>query len=76
MRLSIDENDPDYGPLALDARVFLDGAELNCCITADEDNGECLCFVVDNDGRLPAPDANGRSITETRRGIVEIVLPT
>lgn len=66
MRLSADKNDPGYGPGYINAKVFLDGVELKDCVTADEEKGECLCFL---------PEAGGTmSTTEIRRGKVEIIL--
>lgn len=74
MRVSIDENDPGYGPDARHARVFLDGVELKgCCLTADEEQGICVCYAQDADGH---PVADGDRVKlETRCGVVRIVLP-
>ncbi len=68
MRLSADKDDPGYGPAYLTAKVLLDGVELKDCITADEERGECLCFL---------PTATGTQLdTEMRCGKVEIILPS
>jgi hypothetical protein len=69
MRLSMDERDRAYNPYeAVRATVRLDGVELKDCITADEETGECVCFVTS----YPGP--SDRPPTVVRSGKVEIEL--
>ncbi|MCW5695781.1 MAG: hypothetical protein KIS96_03490 [Bauldia sp.] len=75
MRISVDKNDPGYRSYASapGVTVFLDGAEVRGCITADEEVGEVVCFRFDSAGR---PVLRGEEIaTEVRRGSVRIDLP-
>ena len=53
--------------------VYLDGLRLhNCCVHADEERGEAVCYVRTVEGSL-AIDKNGtEALTVTRRGQVEI----
>lgn len=76
MRISADRNDPSFNELYLKSKVMLDGVEIRNCITADDEAGECVCFVTDADGRLPPPDAKGNALTEVNRGVVKIMLPS
>jgi hypothetical protein len=45
MRISANKDDYAYDDKAYLAKVFLDGREIKKCITADEEQGECLCQV-------------------------------
>ena len=73
MRISADTIDPDFDIRAVFAKVSIDGVELKRCITADEEAGECLCYRIDQNGRL-CVDA-GEIATETIRGKVSITFP-
>lgn len=55
------------------ARALLDGVELvGYCIEADEEAGEVVCLVLDDQGRLVFDGEELR--TETKRGVVRIEL--
>jgi hypothetical protein len=77
MRVSVDENDPGYGALALRAKVFLDGAQIDHCVTADDATGECVVYVLGDDGapKMTGPQCGAKPLTEVRRGEVKIVVP-
>ena len=52
MRVSADKDDPDYSPAATFLQIFLDGAEVRMCITADDVRGELLCYELDEKGLI------------------------
>lgn len=72
MRMSVRHGDPGMCKEAFRARVFLDGAELSNCFTADEEKREAHCYASDASGKLIV---DGDCIKEEiKRGRVEIVL--
>lgn len=73
MRLSIIENDKGYNATAYLSKVLLNGIELNNCITADEDEGYCLVYKTDDNGKTIPNVANNKLLTEVLHGHVEIV---
>jgi hypothetical protein len=76
MRISVDKNDPGFDERrAMDATVYLDGVEIRNCVTADEELGECICFVLDRHGPLQ-DDGSYETLTEVKRGVVKIVFPS
>lgn len=72
MRLSVRNSDPGYSADAFRACVFLDGAELRHCFTADEEAHEAHCYVTDANGQLIVDGDRLRE--EVKRGRVEIVV--
>ena len=54
---------------ANDAKVFLDGRELKNCIMADEEKGECLCYVLPFE-----QDEKHKLKRKTSKGVVKVVL--
>lgn len=77
MRVSVEENDPGYGALAPRAKVFLDGVQIDHCVTADDTTGECVVYVLGADGapQMTGPQCGAKPMTEVRRGDVKIVVP-
>lgn len=77
MRVSVDENDPGYAGFGFRAKVFLDGIELDYCVTADDTTGECVVYVLGDDGapQMSGPQCGAKPLTEVRRGEVKIVVP-
>ncbi|GJE00553.1 hypothetical protein [Methylobacterium isbiliense] len=79
MRISVDERDSGYrtlvewgGPTA-GILVTLNGEEVFGCITADEELGEVLVQVFDEND---CPVVNGDEFRrEWRRGVVEVSMP-
>lgn len=53
MRLSADRNDPGFNPRYAKAKVFLDGVELDNCVTADEDLRACVVLDLEATGTQP-----------------------
>jgi hypothetical protein len=75
MRLSMDEGDPGYSPLARGVRVFLDGIERTMVVTADEEKRALVRYVTNDKGRLRV-NATGDDIErETLHGDVRIEVP-
>lgn len=73
MRLSVIPTDPGYREDAGFYHVFFKGIILRNVITADEEKGEVLCYVQDNNGNaIKHPDKPGTFLTETKRGEVHI----
>lgn len=73
MRASVDPCDPDYHPMASRCRVFLEGAERNNVITADEEKRFALLHRLDDRGRVVVKD--GKAATDAFYGTVRIELP-
>jgi hypothetical protein len=48
MRLSVREDDPGYSMEAFGARVYLDGEEVDKCVTADEELGKVWVYDLDS----------------------------
>jgi hypothetical protein len=78
MRFSVDQNASGWRPGAesRNAKVFLDGSELNHCVSADDELGECVCLVLDEEGvpKFSGPQCGAPPLTEVRRGKVKIVV--
>lgn len=80
MRISVDERDPGYrtycewGGRLSGAKVFLNGVEMQRCVTADEELGEVLIFSTGERASLSAARFGGWP-TEWLRGEVKIVMP-
>lgn len=76
MRLSVRSDDPGYRPLAIGARVTLDGVALaGNCFTADEELGEAHCFRRDpTTGNFIVDRLTGFPEEEILRGQVKIEL--
>lgn len=72
MRLSCDDNDPGYQAWEErhPVKVFLDGVEMDRCITADTDEGYILRFRCHPDGRVVVD--NGVVCKEELYGVVTI----
>lgn len=74
MRISADKTDPGYSPDYRHFKPMLDGVEVMNCITADEEDGMVLAYVLDARGKPQGDPGNpGRVMTEIRRGVVTIV---
>lgn len=67
MRISADPEDPDFSPAAARLQVFLDGALVPACITADDVRGEVLAYDIDAKGYLCTS-------ASVHRGRVEILV--
>jgi hypothetical protein len=80
MRISVDQNDPAWRDdiATHDAKVFLGGVEIKYCVTADDELGECVVLVLDEQGvpKLSGPQCGAPPLTEVRRGEVKIVVPS
>lgn len=76
MRLSVQQEDPDFNPIALSGaiEVWLDGVMLNDCICADDAVGEAVCFKRSRTGALLQDFETETFKTEVRRGVVEFKL--
>jgi hypothetical protein len=76
MRLSANPNDPRYRPdLVRRARVFVDGQPVGCCIAADEERGEVLIHVRNDNGRFQRdPQRPDQLLEVVKRGVVKIEL--
>jgi hypothetical protein len=48
MRKSVLHNDPGYDPDAFSYQVYLDGKRLDKCVTADEEKGEAVVWLSDD----------------------------
>lgn len=73
MRVSVDPCDPGYHTMASRCRVFLEGAERNNVITADEGKRFALLHRLDGRGRVVVKD--GKAATDAFYGSVRIELP-
>ena len=73
MRASVIRADPGYRIDAFLYKVFLDGVELQHCLTADEEKGEAICYVVDKlTGLVSIEPGTDHTVTRTLYGNVEI----
>jgi hypothetical protein len=72
MQVSADRDHPDYSPAAELLQVFLNGAEVRACITADDVRGELLCYALDEKGCIYIEPGEDRAKTVTLTGKVEI----
>jgi hypothetical protein len=75
MRISLDRDDPRFLPSALAARVYLDGELQDHVITADDERGEVIRFLIGIDGKPVRNPANRELMRETLRGSVRIEWP-
>lgn len=83
MRISVDERDRGFAKLQewggphRGIKISLNGEELRGVITADEEMGEVLVMLYEDDsGPMPRLKVDGgRVCQEWRRGKVEIVMP-
>lgn len=72
MRLSVVKGDPGYSARAHRVKVYLDGAELKHCVTADEEQGLAVCYRIGPDGKkILKADLSGVETVELR-GTVHI----
>jgi hypothetical protein len=73
MRISTDHLDPGYSVFAHRCAVRLDGAPLKHCVTADEERGEAVVYVIDPSTDKPVLDSFSRRLrTKFVRGHVQI----
>ena len=72
MRVSADQADPGYTPLAGALVVYIDGQELLWAITADEDTGEAWCYSRAQDGSIAFDRKTRRAVIEKVKGKIEI----
>lgn len=49
IRVSVFKEDPGYHPAPL-VEVYVNGKKANGCVMADEERGQALCIVLNNDG--------------------------
>lgn len=75
MRLSVIQSDQGYSVAAFGCSVTLDGNPLDCCVTADEEQGAVLCYVKDAEGNFMLDDSKGAIKTEQLKGTVVITVP-
>lgn len=73
MRVSVDKDDAGFVKDSYNYQIIFDGEEIFNCITADDDAGECLVHVTDDDGRLVLDDLHQSIKTEVIAGKVEII---
>lgn len=73
MRVSVEPTDRGYNDAARMCDVTLDGQPLKECITADEEAGIAICYVVEN-GSLQFDGAGNARLKELR-GVVKITYP-
>lgn len=74
MRVSIDENDPGYGPAARDVRlVMLNDQPVRGVVTADDEIGEVLAYVYGADGRPVVDRDHDCFVLHWLKGKVEII---
>lgn len=71
MRLTVLDDDPGI-KIHPDKRikVFLDGVEVQRCVTADDEKGEVIILASDENGFMLA--VNGEVMYQTLHGIVRI----
>jgi hypothetical protein len=72
MRASIDRDDPSFQDGAMKARIFLDGVEQKHAITADEDRGIVVRFLIGADGKPVRQPVTRELMRETVSGVVRI----
>lgn len=72
MRLTMLDDDP--GEKVIPGReritVYLDGVEVKRCLTADDEKGEVVCIMANDEGRILVE--NGESKRHTLHGSVRI----
>ena len=75
MKISIDRNHPTYHDWAFKVCAFyIDGAQRNNVLTADEEGRFAITRRLDQDGETMR-DANGVMLTDEFRGAVRIECP-
>lgn len=78
MRISANKDDPGYAQYraSLDSGkavvIFLDGAQVKDCQTADDQLGVVSYFVRDENGYLQVSPLGDSALIETRQGKVSI----
>lgn len=72
MRLTVLDDDPGerITPGRERITVYLDGVEVKCCLTADDEKGEVIDVMRDDKGRIMVK--GGEVERRTRRGHVRI----
>ena len=72
MRLTMLDDDP--GEKVIPGReritVYLDDTVVKCCLTADDEKGEVVCIITNDEGRMLAE--NGEPKRQTLHGSVRI----
>ena len=71
MRMSVNKLDPGYSNLGTPAKVYLDGVLQTNAVTADEEMGYILRYVV-RDGKLVVNLESGEAEQEEVWGMVVI----
>lgn len=74
MRISINEKDRGFHPLAYLAKVKFNGVEIKNCFTADEERGEAHCYIIGESGHSLA-NRDNEPLKEIKHGKVEIIIP-
>ena len=72
MRISLDAKDSGYCYHAHRYQVYLDGASMNMCITADEEQGYILRCKIDKHGKVMVDTDKKIVLEEELFGKVEI----
>jgi hypothetical protein len=77
MRLSVDPTDSGYVREALGSRVrvLLDGVEIRCVFTADEERGLVIVADLDEFGRSRLDHARRAIRKKTLYGLVRVEIP-
>ena len=77
MRLSVEDlhgDDFEKADLVLNAEVLLDGQRVERCLMADEEKGEVLVYIPQDDPRWKTEVKDSEEWpTETKHGKVEII---
>ena len=75
MRISSDQLDRAYHPCAGVCKVFLDGAERNNVITADEEGRVAVTYRLDERGAVMYDEKTGLAKRDTFTGSVRVECP-
>jgi hypothetical protein len=73
MRLSIVKTDPGYSEANYNARVFFNGEEAANVLTADDETGEIVEYMLDEDGNLMRNESGDSILTRQRFGKVRFI---
>lgn len=71
MKVSVSKDDPGYVEDSPFYEVFLDGARLDLCVTADEEQGIAIVNYKEN-GHIAVNEITGEFRTKVLHGIVQV----
>lgn len=74
-RTSANQWDRGYNPTIFGAKIYLNGAELDRCITSDMKEGFAIYYLADYDGNILIDEAKQVGKTAVVRGKITIDLP-